>query len=57
MIANYVWNMMYEALLRLSSLSGATTAGFTEEIAIVVVGKFIKAVTWIANEAIRTIRQ
>ena len=52
-----LWNIMYDALLRLPLPDGATTVGFADDVAVVVVGKFLEQVTWIANEAIRTIRQ
>ena len=52
-----LWNIMYDALLRLPLPEGATTVGFADDVALVVVGKFLEEVTWIANEAIRTIKQ
>ena len=56
-LGSNLWNNMSDSLLRLPRPEGATTVGIADDVALVVVGKFLEEVTWIANEAIRTIKQ
>lgn len=52
-----LWNIMYDEVLKLPMPDGTKTIGFADDIAIVVVAKYVEEVTLIANEAIMTIRR
>lgn len=52
-----LWNIMYDAVLKLELPEGARTIGFADDVAIVVVGKYIEQVTQVANEAVAEIRR
>ena len=47
------WNIIYDALLRLPLSHRTETVGFADDVAVVVVGKFIEEVTWKVNVAIK----
>ena len=52
-----LWNIMYDAILRLAMPEDVEIVGFADDIAVVVVGKFLDEVTLTANLAVVVIRQ
>ena len=52
-----LWNIMYDEVLRLPMPKDSTTVGFADDVAVVVVGKFLEEVTCKANRAVFCIRQ
>jgi len=52
-----LWNAMYDTVLRLCMPPGVTVVGFADDVAVVVVGKFLDDVSYTANKAIYNIRQ
>ena len=52
-----LWNIMYDAVLRLVMPPGVSIVGFADDVAIVVVEKYLDDVTYVANKAVRTVRQ
>ena len=52
-----LWNIMYDAVLRLKLPEGARAVGFADDVAVVVVGKYTEEVTQVANEAVAAIRR
>lgn len=52
-----LWNIMYDAVLRLQLPEEAKIIGFADDIAVVVTAKFTEEVTRICNEAIDIVRQ
>lgn len=52
-----LWNIMYDAVLRLPLPEEAKIIGFADDIAVVVTAKFTEEITRICNEAVDIIRQ
>lgn len=52
-----LWNVMYDEVLRLPMPSGTSIVGFADDVAVVVVAKYIEEVVQTANEAVATVRQ
>lgn len=52
-----LWNFMYDAVLRLGMPPGVTVVGFADDVAVVVVEKFLDDITYTANKAVHTIRK
>lgn len=51
-----LWNIMYDEVLRLPMPAGTKTIGFADDVAVVVVAKYLEEVTQRVNEAVNKIR-
>src|ERR1700709_225241 len=52
-----LWNVMYDAVLRLALPSGACSVGLADDLAVLVVAKYLEDVQLIANESVAIIRE
>jgi len=52
-----LWNTMYNGILRLPLPEGTKIIGFADDIAFVVVVKFIEEIKYIYNKSIATVRR
>lgn len=52
-----LWNVMYDAVLRLPLPRGASSVGLADDLAILVVAKHLEEVQLIANRSVETIRK
>src|ERR1700709_1053619 len=52
-----LWNVMYDAVLRLQLPSGASSVGLADDLAVLVVAKYLEQVEQIANESAEIIRR
>ena len=52
-----LWNIMYDAVLRLRLPNGASSVGLADDLAVLVVAKYLEEVQLIANQSVEIIRR
>lgn len=48
---------MYDTVLRIPLPEGARSVGFADDVGVITVGKYLREITQISNDAVRLIRQ